>query len=142
ALASSLPAQSAAPTLVLRGGKLFDSQSATVHDNGQLWIAGDRILGEKPADAAVPAGAKVVDVGDATLLPGLFDLHAHVAVPGASQGPELMLDAAENLSTDLAFGVTHVVDLHHVPDVVFPLRDRAAKDPTLARLSAAGAAFT
>jgi imidazolonepropionase-like amidohydrolase len=140
--ASSLGAQSGSPTLVLRGGRLFDAETATVHPNGQLWIAGDRIVGEKPADTAVPAGAKVVDVGDATLLPGLFDLHAHVAVPGASSGSGLYFDAAENLSTDLAFGVTHVLDLHNVPESVFPLRERAAKDATLARLSAAGAAFT
>ena len=130
------------PTLVLRGGKLFDAESGTVHPNGQLWIAGERIVGEKPADAALPADAKVVDVGDATLLPGLFDLHAHVAVPGAGGTSRLYFDASENLATDLAFGVTHVLDLHNVPASVFPLRDLSKIDPKVARLSAAGAAFT
>jgi imidazolonepropionase-like amidohydrolase len=130
------------PTLVLRGGRLFDAETGTVHPNGQLWIAGEKIVGEKPADAALPAGAKVVDVGDATLLPGLFDLHAHVAVPGAGSTSRLYFDASENLATDLAFGVTHVVDLHNVPAAVFPLRDLSKIDPKVARLSAAGAAFT
>jgi len=135
-------APQAKPTLVLRGGKLFDAESATVRPNGQLWIAGERIVGEKPANAALPAGAKVVDVGDATLLPGFFDLHAHVAVPGAGSTSRLFFDASENLATDFAFGVTHVVDLHNLAESVFPLRDLSKIDPKIARLSAAGAAFT
>lgn len=130
------------PTLILKGGRLFDAETATTRANGQLWIAGERIQGEKPADAKVPDGVKVVELGDATLLPGLFDLHVHIAVPGAASGPALMLQPDENLQTHLAFGVTHAVDLHDVPDAVFPLRDRSRTDPTIARLSAAGAAFT
>jgi hypothetical protein len=132
-------AQSPPATLVLKGGRLFDAESATTRANGQLWIAGERIVGVKPEDAQIPDGVKVVELGDATILPGLFDLHVHIAVPGAASGPGVMLDPAENLATHLAFGVLHAVDLHNVPDSVFPLRDRSRKDPALARLFAAGA---
>ena len=135
-------AQTPPPTLILKGGRLFDAESATAHANGQLWIAGDRILGERPADAKLQEDVKVVELGDATILPGLFDLHVHIAVPGGSSTPGMMYSPEENLASHLHFGVVHAVDLHDVPDAVFPLRDRSQREPTIARLSAAGAAFT
>jgi imidazolonepropionase-like amidohydrolase len=147
-LAAAVPFASAqetpgsAPTLILKGGRVFDAESATLRPPGQLWIAGDRILGEKPLDAELPQGVRVVDAKECTLLPGLFDLHVHVAVSGGDMAGGVMLDAEENLATHLAFGVTNAVDLHHDPAIVFPLRERAATRPDLARLLAAGAAFT
>ena len=66
------------PTLVLAGGSLFDPRSGTAGEPCQLWIEGSRILGQRPLDAPTPQGARVLDVRDCTLLPGLFDLHAHV----------------------------------------------------------------
>src|SRR5262249_23785252 len=79
------------PTLVIKGGQLFDAESATAHALGQLWIADDRILGEHPADAAPPPGVKVVDASGCTLLPGLFDLHVHVSVPGGDMSGGVQL---------------------------------------------------
>jgi imidazolonepropionase-like amidohydrolase len=109
---------------------------------GQLWIEGERILGERPAETAVPSGVPVVDTSGCTLLPGLFDLHVHVSVPGAGLGVMPDVTPEDNLRTHLACGVTNVVDLHADPAMIFPLRDRSRTAPDLARLYAAGAAFT
>jgi imidazolonepropionase-like amidohydrolase len=131
-----------APTLVIRGGRIFDVEKGGTRELGQLWIAGERIVGEKPATAAIPKDVATIDASGATLLPGLFDLHAHLMVSGGSMTGGLVLDGAENLATHAAFGVTHVVDLHGDPATTFALRERSTKEPGLARLLGAGAAFT
>jgi imidazolonepropionase-like amidohydrolase len=130
------------PTLVVRGGHLFDAETATRRPLGQLWVAGERVLGEKPADAAIPKGVAVLDAEGATVLPGLFDLHAHVAAPGGAMGQFLMLPPAHNLASHLYCGVTNVVDLHSEPSSIFPVRVVSRGDASLARLYAAGAIFT
>jgi len=141
-VAAAARGQETAPTLIVRGGRLFDADAATARPLGQLWVAGERILGERAHDAVIPAGARVIEADGCTLLPGLFDLHVHVAVSGGAMIGGTLLDPAENLATSAAFGVLHVVDLHNLPEAVFPLRDRSQREPGLARLLAAGAAFT
>jgi imidazolonepropionase-like amidohydrolase len=129
-----------APTLVVRGGHLFDPERLERRALDQLWIAGERVLGERAADTAIPAGVAVLDAGAHTIVPGLFDLHAHVGSHGGSFTQAS--DGAENLQTALLCGVTNVVDLHGDPASIFALRDRSRSDHALARLWCAGAAFT
>lgn len=131
-----------APTLVFRGGRLFDPEAGGTRELGQLWVAGDRIVGERAANTPMPEGALVVEAEGRTLVPGLFDLHVHVSVPGGGSGPAFQIDPVENLETHAAFGVLHVVDLHNDPASVFALRERSRVEPGLARLLGAGAAFT
>ena len=40
------------------------------------WCAGDKIV--SVGTGAAPAGARVIDLGDATLLPGFIDAHTHL----------------------------------------------------------------
>lgn len=140
--AAAIVAQDPAPTLVVRGGKLFDPLSGEARPLGQLWIGGVKVLGEKPADTTIPPGVRVIDAKDATVLPGLFDLHAHVAVHGGGFSFRARITPEENLETALLCGVTNVVDLHADQSTIFALRDRSRTDPRLARLWSAGAAFT
>lgn len=60
---------------VLKSARLFDGK--TMHTPGVLVIKGDRIVSMSAGDAA--ADAHVIDLGDATLMPGLIDCHTHVA---------------------------------------------------------------
>lgn len=136
----SCPAQEPPPTLVVRNGTLFDPERGEARPLGQLWIRDDRIVGERPADAAIPAGVAVIDARDHTVLPGLFDLHVHVAVHGGSF--VVPADPVENLESALLCGVTNVVDLHGNEETIFALRERSRTDPQLARLWCAGGAFT
>ncbi len=135
---------SAEPTItcVIRGGQLFDAETGRVRPLGQLRIGGERILGEAPLDAPIPPEARRFEADGCTVLPGLFDLHTHVMVPGGSMTGGGGVDPELNLATHAAFGVTTAVDLHNEPGYVFALREQVATHPSLARLLAAGAAFT
>ncbi len=130
------------PLLVFQGGAVFDPVALERHAPGQLWIEAGRIVAEKPLDSEIPAGATVVDAGGCTLLPGLFDLHTHVSLPGGNMAERVAVDAEDHLRSQIYFGVTHVVDVHHDPRIVFGVRERTRGRPELARLYAAGACFT
>jgi imidazolonepropionase-like amidohydrolase len=68
------------PTIVaIRAGRLFDSKSGKVAENQIVLIEGEKISEVGPADnVQVPAGAQVIDLSKATVLPGLIDGHTHV----------------------------------------------------------------
>lgn len=68
----------AAPVTVLRAAHLFDGRSGRMASPGVVVVRGERIVGVG-ADAQVPEGARVIDLGDATLLPGFIDAHTHIA---------------------------------------------------------------
>lgn len=72
AVASSNP-------IVLRAARMFDARSGQMRSDAVIVIEGERITGIG-AGAAIPAGAEVIDLGDATLLPGFIDAHAHLTL--------------------------------------------------------------
>jgi imidazolonepropionase-like amidohydrolase len=71
-------AEEAAPpeTIVLRAAHLFDSTGTAMKSGGTIVVRGDRIVSVGTAEA--PPGARVIDLGDATLLPGFIDAHTHL----------------------------------------------------------------
>ncbi len=81
ARAQSTP-QAAAALTVIRAGTLIDGTSDAPRKNQLIFVRGDRI--EKVADgsAAIPEGAKVIDLSNATVLPGLIDSHTHIFLWG------------------------------------------------------------
>jgi imidazolonepropionase-like amidohydrolase len=80
---SSEPAV-AGPPIVLRAAHLFDSVSGRLVDHGVIVISGTQIQAVG-SDAKIPAGAKIIDLGDATLLPGFIDAHVHLSM---ESGPD------------------------------------------------------
>src|ERR1700730_578086 len=74
--------QSSATVTVIRAGTLIDGTSTISRKNQLIFVRGDRI--EKVADgsAAIPEGAKVIDLTNATVLPGLIDSHTHIFLWG------------------------------------------------------------
>jgi len=75
-LASTLAGQS---TTALKAARLIDGRGGAVVRNGVVVVTGDRIVAAgAQSDIPVPAGARVIDLGDATLLPGFVDAHVHL----------------------------------------------------------------
>jgi imidazolonepropionase-like amidohydrolase len=66
----------AASTYIVAGALIDPLQGRKVH-RPVVEIQGDRIVAVTPR-GTVPDGADVIDLGDATLLPGLADLHTHL----------------------------------------------------------------
>lgn len=62
------------PIVVLHARHLLDVRTGSTSDRF-IVVRGDRI---DSVAASAPAGAKVIDLGDATVLPGLIDCHVHV----------------------------------------------------------------
>src|ERR1039457_1056801 len=66
-----------AKTIIIRAGRLLDVKTGKTLTNQTILIQGDKIV-SVGSDAQVPAGAQVVDLSNATVLPGLIDAHTHI----------------------------------------------------------------
>jgi len=64
-------------TIVLKAAHLFDSTGTTLKNGGIVVVRGDRIVS---VGGTAPPGARIIDLGDATLLPGFIDAHTHVTL--------------------------------------------------------------
>jgi imidazolonepropionase-like amidohydrolase len=111
-----------AKTLVLKSARLYDGKSDRMMSPGLVVVRGDRIdsVGSR---TAIPPGSVVIDLGDATLLPGFIDAHTHLGWAYAASydqremermrksSAELALDASVWVRKTLMAGFTAVRDL-------------------------------
>src|SRR5436190_21556044 len=70
-------AQQPAPRIEIRAARLIDGRGTAPLRDAVVLIEGERIV-SVGSTLAVPAGAEVIDLGSATLLPGLIDCHTHI----------------------------------------------------------------
>ena len=73
---NAAPAQDAQP-VVIRAARMLEVSSGRMLSNAVVVVQGDKIIAVNPA--ALPSGARSLDLGDVTLLPGFMDLHTHLA---------------------------------------------------------------
>ena len=131
ALAGSVGFAAAAPkTIVVKAAHLFDGKSdqvvspgVVVVQDGKITAAGTRVQ--------EPAGAEVIDLGNATLLPGLIDAHTHLSNEGSADWkkdeldnfkkpiPQVAIEATQYARRTLMAGFTTVRDLgsDHLIDI-------------------------
>jgi imidazolonepropionase-like amidohydrolase len=103
----------AAQVVAIRAGRLFDTRSGTLLANQTILVRGDRIVEVGP-NVSVPRGARVIDLGSATVLPGMIDAHVHVNTGGNEGGKspaERAFIALASAQTDLLAGFTTVADM-------------------------------
>ncbi|MCZ6706036.1 MAG: amidohydrolase family protein, partial [Bacteroidetes bacterium] len=70
---------SAAQNVVIRAGHVVDVESSTIRDN-QVILVTDGIISAIGEDVDIPADARVVDLSDSYVLPGLIESHTHMAL--------------------------------------------------------------
>src|SRR5262249_12865663 len=111
-------AQTPGPVVVIRAARLIDGSGGAPVTPAVVIVRGDRIEAVGSA-AAVPAGARVVDLGAATILPGMIDLHTHLTSSGVHWEDELVkttpgqatLHGAYNSRVTLLAGFTTCRDM-------------------------------
>jgi len=98
----------------VRAGHLFDSKTGQMLTNQIVLLQGDRITDVGPAaQVKIPAGAQVIDLSQATVLPGLIDAHTHMfnnRKPNQT-ATEAALVAVQNVQANLRAGFTAARDM-------------------------------
>jgi len=131
---AAISAETTPQIIVLKAAHLFDSVSGKLVDNGVIVVEGNTIksIGNS---RDLPAGAKIIDLGDATLLPGFIDAHVHFSTQmsddwykdfydGMMRFPaEQALYGAHNAKVTLEAGVTTVRDLGSTEYIALGLRN-------------------
>jgi imidazolonepropionase-like amidohydrolase len=101
----------------LRSTRWLDPISGELKGPVIIEVSGDRIAKVVQAGDYQTVGT-TIDVGDATILPGLIDAHVHLQIGGAP---------SENAKAILRAGFTTVLDLGATSDAVLRLRDRVGR---------------
>lgn len=78
AAALAVPAQ--AEVLVIHAGRLLDQPGKAPRGPATIVVAGDRIVSVSDGHQPGPAGARVIDLKDKFVLPGLIDSHVHLTI--------------------------------------------------------------
>ncbi len=115
---SFLRAQDATPPVVLHAARLLVIETGELLSPGEVLIRGEHIA-QSGKSVDHPAGARIIDLGDTTLLPGLVDAHVHLFLhPGDEElqtvkesVPERTILATLAARADLMAGFTAERDM-------------------------------
>lgn len=127
--ADNQAAHTAADILVIRDARLIDGTGRPPAEHASIVIAGNRVqqIFRDAGEARIPNGARVIDAGGRTILPGLIDAHVHLIIgsAGSANAPsEYMPERViRDLRADLYWGVTTVRSAGDMLDWSVRLRD-------------------
>jgi imidazolonepropionase-like amidohydrolase len=124
----SQPTPQVPASVVVKAAKLLDVRKGSYIENAGIWIEGERIKEVGLASDVqrhAPKDAKVIDLGHATVLPGLIDCHTHIMsrMPSTDEGYTLdlatksqafrALEGAFNARLTLNAGFTTIRDVEN-----------------------------
>jgi len=118
-LAALMASPVQAETVYVRAGHLVDPERGVVDGARLVQVNQGRVVAILP-DGPVPPGATLIDWSAYTVLPGLIDMHVHLADPGETNNPaepllhsamEIAYVGAANARTTLFAGFTSVHDV-------------------------------
>lgn len=93
-------------TIAFVGGKIITMENDKVIENGVVIVKDNHILTVGDANTEIPSDAQVIDITGKSLMPGLFDAHAH----GAQGESEIIPQQNWELYSNLSLGVTAIHD--------------------------------
>jgi imidazolonepropionase-like amidohydrolase len=118
----SAPSPTPQRVVVIKAARIFDGRNERLLTPGVIVVVDGRIQ-SLALNAQIPAGAEVIDLGDATLLPGFMDAHTHITSEATDDWkqdeldnfkksvPEQALDATVHARKTLLIGFTTIRDL-------------------------------
>ena len=118
-------AQQAAGVTALTHVRVIDGTGHAPLEDATVVIKGQRIQSVQSGAAAIPAGAKVLDLHGDTVMPGLINAHGHLALVVDGQNSATAY-TAENVKAELrqyeSYGVTTVLSLGANRDLLYDIR--------------------
>lgn len=107
-----MAAQTAQPQpsniIILKAARTFDGEA--MHEGWAIRVKGDRIEAAGAAAEIDTAGAKIVDLSNTTLMPGLVEGHSHILLHAYSETPWNDQVAHEGLALRVARATNHLRD--------------------------------
>jgi imidazolonepropionase-like amidohydrolase len=101
------PAPAPETVYVLKPARVFDGESAQLHENWSILVRGQKIEAVGPTVNA-PPNAKIIDLPGLTLMPGLIEAHSHVLLHPYSETVWNDQVARESLSLRVARATNHL----------------------------------
>ena len=93
-------------TIAFVGGKVITLENDQVIENGVVIVKDNKIVAVGDASTSIPSGAQIIDIAGKSIMPGLFDAHAH----GGQADDEIIPQQNWALYSGLSLGVTSIHD--------------------------------
>jgi imidazolonepropionase-like amidohydrolase/Tol biopolymer transport system component len=107
-------------TLAFVGGKVITMEDDRVIENGVVIVKDNKIISVGDSTTKIPSGAQIIDIKGKSIMPGLFDAHAH----GGQADDEIIPQQNWALYSGLSLGVTSIHDPSNDTTEIFAVSEQ------------------